>query len=283
MPTPNSTRGNGPIAAMLLVPDKPRSEEDPILVAANSDNQVELVAERDLGRFLGRHSESTFIVHDAAAWHWGLMAVLDARGDAAGRAILWDLSRQGRIHDVQLLDQRICAVRDSVHTLPKSLSKLCGDPVRHSIGDSAGHACDLQALRLVYEHLVSVADSTMTRYKVDTAAVSRFGPLGVGLDVQAAIALTGAADLRIQLAPGSIARLKAAADDCFRQCSEVLSNEKILRDCFHWEPGSQPIVRRNNKGFPDIKETALRRWLTEFSKHLADHNGRSTRSPGRAP
>ena len=156
-----------------------------LIAVANEDGQTPVcIKSEDLGNFLVVHADRRFICFDAADLHWKLVQHLKHLGEEDALKVVWDLPRHGRLHDVQLLEQRLRLVREGVNPLPRELDALVKAHCQ-----SNSHLHQTQAILEVYQQLLSLVEPMLTRLEIDPKLVERFGPLGHGVDVQGAIAV----------------------------------------------------------------------------------------------
>jgi hypothetical protein len=96
---------------------------------------------------------------------------------------------------------------------------------------------------------------------------SQFGPYGVGIDVQAAIALDRLA--KIEIDPLALHGMDRALRDCIQRASETLNTR--IRDGFRWN-GRQLALA--NDGRAELRKRRLRHWLEKRFSQLRDRHER---------
>ncbi len=131
------------------------------------------------------------------------------------------------------------------------------------------------------EQFQSIRDLAFNGKKLKTLAPlveQPFGILGVGIDVQAAIALQRPSrpSLRIdsEHRPGFQEHCKSRFQSACRQ----LKDDAAAKPCFQWQPNAPPTVKREN-GRPCIHANELKNWLLSFSTRLCDLHGMSATLP----
>jgi hypothetical protein len=104
-----SCLGTGYLAiAVFTVNDpSPGSTPAPVVAAASNGADARVVPPARLGSFLSVHAAAQLVCHDAGELHRVLHDHLPGDGDADARQALWEFTRAGRLHDVQLLDQLV--------------------------------------------------------------------------------------------------------------------------------------------------------------------------------
>lgn len=110
--------------------------------------------------------------------------------------------------------------------------------------------------------------------KSDAASFS-FGPLGIGIDIQGAIAVAQPHRPILQGAPQQLGALQAKNLDRFKEASRKLHRDVAARKCFHWcrGQGGEVAIQRNHNSPLDYETEAMRGWLAGFRKRLSDiHN-----------
>jgi O6-methylguanine-DNA--protein-cysteine methyltransferase len=104
------------------------------------------------------------------------------------------------------------------------------------------------------------------------AKTHQYGPLGVGIDVQGAIAATVVGRNGICLSSESLERIAQAAEIQYRKASQVLIHDEHARHVF---VGSKGLVRRRGDGLPEADPRLLQKWLRHTFDQLRDiHNAR---------
>ncbi len=236
--------GQGPIALVALVEQAPdvTGTMEPVVGAATAEEYVELVQEQ-IAAFLQAHADRVLLGHDAAKVHWSLHECLkSAQAPHNMLQTLWSFSRESRLHDIMLLDQRCRLVLAGLYSLPRPLEQLAREYCNLELASELSVPERLSAVHAVHEvlcqkaeefvnHLapepqqipqvstdgleidfddrrrpvlrggptpeelqfdpLEVADAQRIQNRREQVqeSVGRFGPLGVGVDVQGAIAL----------------------------------------------------------------------------------------------
>jgi hypothetical protein len=107
----------GDVVAVDVLPDS-------TLVTTSSSGSVSVVHPNRIVPFLSNHADACLICVNVAQFHWTIHGHLRRHGEEEGLRTLWQFSRDRRLHDVILMDQRFRYVRDGVFPLPKTLGVL---------------------------------------------------------------------------------------------------------------------------------------------------------------
>ena len=102
-----------------------------------------------------------------------------------------------------------------------------------------------------------------------------FGPLGIGIDVQAAIALGRPDRPALHLDSEQLDELRRMNDDRYRGASARLHGDTGAHSCFEWKKGSpgENLVARDKNGLPVYRRRQFKAWLQKTAKGLCDiHN-----------
>lgn len=247
----------------------------PLLIAAWSGDVGRLVSVEELGEFLAAHAKAKIFCHDAASLHWLLFAALSSLGDRQGLEELWRVSAECRLFDAMLLRQLLPFVRAGLFFPPARLSMVLRDVV------GGGHHDDFQTIEKWQSQLSNPAEedhvlrqqASMELAKIvygvcdalfaeansfadysnigDKEINNKHGPLGLGIDVQAAIALRRVEQSGLFLSRDDQELVRIAAVERYRQASRALNSKPAFRDCFAWD--SPQEVGRDGKGFPIVK------------------------------
>jgi len=265
-----------------------------VAAAASTGDRRFLVRPDRVGGFLLEHREALFVCHEAGHFFWSVAEHLDRDRDRAALEVLWDLPRTGRLHDVVLLDQLLRVAAHGGHPLPRSLQELAVDqceetpdgvrqPVHrgHGTGEvrEEGPADVVRRADLVldvYRRLRREADGVVGRSGIHAGVVERFGPLALGLQVQAAIAVRAANRDGLRITEESPRDVEIWWKEAHRRYSSTLYADPDARPCFKWE-GRR--IRLKVNGHLDVRESALRRWLGEVNATLLDVQGVPFRPP----
>ena len=119
---------------------------------------------------------------------------------------------------------------------------------------------------------------------ISSELVARFGPLGLGIDVQGAIALRSATQRGLLMNVKAADRAYLAAEELYQASSASLAADKVARQGFEWTgedaKRGQPIlhwtgrtVHRNAEGLPRSRDLKLRNWLWTLFSRLRDFHG----------
>ena len=267
----------------------------PTIAVASAAIQAVLSPE-ELGEFLALHSDARLICHDAARVHWILDKLLRHPHDKKGLKLLWRFSRRCRLHDVMLLDQRVSLVLDAVYRRPKRLEDLnAGTAQTLSPESSEGVVESADAAQSNEEAAVQIAGTTLAVYRklldraegihrgmqIPSKLVAKFGPLGLGIDVQGAIALRFANRNGLLIHMKTAHEAYGAAERLYQESSARLAEDQRARQCFDWQGKGEErcerirdwegkTVAKNAEGFPEIREKKLREWLEGVLWKLPD-------------
>ena len=202
---------SGPVAIHLFSAPASAGVGRIVLFASVADRQSSsLVLADRIAEFLQQHGRSQIICANAAELHWTIHHDADRLGEAAEiHAELWRMSADHRLLDVQLFEQLVQLAVSGDETSVKPLAELtpmwCADawePVAPIEAEAFAlrdferfsHELVMRASQVarslwnLYQRLHPVAETAAQR-SVGSAADSPYGPLGLGLAVQARIAL----------------------------------------------------------------------------------------------
>ena len=275
----------------------------PLLIAAWSDDEGRLVSVEELGQFLAAHGNAKIFCHDAASLHWLLFAALSDLGDRRGIEELWRASEECRVIDVMLLGQRI-QLCEGVFSPPRPLPRLVADFESDGVKDNwRGHSSLIEELqqrfsmhaaepdqasrrqaatdlvKIVFRisrKMASEAYSAAKVREIPRSTIKKYGPLGLGIDVQAAIALRRTEQLGLFSPCQQLEDISRTAEERYCQASESLHKHRQFRDCFGWD--KTKVVERDRKGFVDSK-SKLAHCLDRCHKLLQDSFGRPIPRP----
>ena len=100
-----------------------------------------------------------------------------------------------------------------------------------------------------------------------------FGPLGIGIDVQGAIAAAAASTAAFRTDRYQLEALRQRNEERFQNASRRLHDDAGARACFHWTSDGEPLVVRRDDGTIHAKPEQLRRWLLSYRNRLVDQHG----------
>jgi hypothetical protein len=267
--------GEGPLALFLhpALPSTPL-----ILGTACAPNCGAVIRRERLGAFLQAHAEYCLVCHDAAETHWALVDHCRAVADGAAESILWSFSRDYRLHDLALLDQLVYLAVEGAVAPALGLEALAGDLRTGAIADVRRHLStlsvdrpladpspiggDLLAIASIllraYQDLRSQADCLIAELRLRTPLPTAFGPLALGLEVQAGIALAAAGRYGLHLDEGD---RRSAVKACQRIRDDAIARlrqDREIKGIFTTERGQ---VRLDGRGYPEIHEGPKDVWL----------------------
>ena len=257
-----------------------------VLFASVADRQSSrLVLADRIAEFLQQHGQCQIICADAAELHWTIYQDTDRLGEGAAiRAELWRLSAEHRLLDMQLFEQLVQLAVSGDETSVKPLAELtpmwCADawepvaPIEaeafalrdferfpHELVMRAGQVA--RSLWNLYQRLHPVAETAAQR-SVGSAADSPYGPLGMGLAVQARIALERPQRSLVvdeSRAPEAIAALEQE----ITELTPSIRKLPRLADCLRWN--GEKIVLHSDLP-QDLDHRRLRKLLHDCSGEL---------------
>src|ERR1700733_1740410 len=115
------------IAVSLFTVTAPPADRPIILFASVFvDNQnFGLILPNRIGDFLAQHADSSFICENAAQFHWTIHQDAERLGDAASiLEMLWGLSTEHRLLDLQLFEQLVQLASSGTETSCQPLATL---------------------------------------------------------------------------------------------------------------------------------------------------------------
>jgi hypothetical protein len=259
-----------------------------LFAGACDGSQVIVVQAKQLGAFLNVHTHSWLACYNAAAFHWLLDAHLHATAEDDARRILWDFSRSHRLIDIGLLDQLVTLGGNGTVRPPAlPLRALAGCHGGVSAPDGAGQtqvvAPATLAERIPDELLEAATSEVIAVFQMYRALGQRvseinavagssqaaFGPLGLGLQVQGAIAAEHAARNGLHIGPGTMTGLVQALSGVQNSCINQLTADRKAKACFKQDDNK---VRLDHLGFPEFRPRTLAKWLESVLRELQDRH-----------
>ena len=252
---------------------------------AKSDMASAMIYPEQFGQFLLTHVPAEVICYDAAQVHWDLYDLLLRRNDKNGLRALWRLSRRSRLHDIMLLEQRLRLIQHAVHPLPKRFGALtdlyckqtspaaiepgpCGAPPQRGRLPEPGELLARAATTMdIYQTLRQRADQVINRLGIPQKLVARYGPLGLGIDVQGAIAAQLTDRIGLCINEAAVRHIEKAVDADCRHASETLHNDDHARYAFAW---NGRMVRQRDDGTLAVDQERLRKWLRKSFDDFRD-------------
>jgi hypothetical protein len=257
----------------------------PILAAAASGNNVCVIRPDQLGHFLVVHGRCVIACPNAARFHWVIREYLLVNGSTGGET-LWAFSRHSRLHDLTLLDQLVRLATDGQgwperRGLAKLTAKYCNlfkderdiekrfaaaattpwEPIPPEvIRESINWAC---IVRDIYSRLLELAE--LLGGQPQGAPALPFGPLGLGLKVQGAIALDQARRIGIQLDTQLNGQLIEACNHTLDRSSDKLHGDHQACAAFQWDKRQ---IKSTADGALGCRPKALQDWLSSASRSL---------------
>jgi hypothetical protein len=254
----------------------PNIDAEPTSIAATTPTlgvatrrEEYLVPPGQFGRFLEVHSKAVLISFYAAALFRTLEVHLRRAGENRALNSLWATACDCRLHDVRMLYQLERHLFTGIAASPKSprdlISGFCKQDSAILLGridrpdsDSAAFIAKagLHVYRRLRRHALRVARVRGYRRKT----IETFGPLGLGLQVQGAIAVARAAGVGLKPRWGSFPRLRHSCLEVWRTSSEQLRRTPEVKDCFEWN-GNE--ISHGRDWVPACDVDRLRGWLKQ--------------------
>ncbi len=250
-----------------------------VYAAATTGTETALIEPNQLGDFLTSHANALLLCHDVAHLHWCMLEVLRRAEHDAGEKALWQFSREYRIDDVMLLEQRVRAIDETSFSLPKSLGKLAAEYLRQPGEDDSPVPQDVAGAA---ESILALHENLMSRIEtIPQYGKFNCGPLGLGVEVQAAIAMEPLKHRGLKLDA-------QIADRLFETLGEVIQASTLElfpppRTTKPYVPVNDPDLERcfcrNGKsviakdGRLEIRAPQLRKWLEKRLDRLPDASG----------
>lgn len=245
---------------------------DFLVLADAADQSVMYVESQQLGPFLEVHKERIFVGNAVAGLHWKLVEWIKRSGHEKALDDLWNLPRNGQLHDVMLLDQRLRVVKQGVFPIPHSLETLVE---RYCFDKHLNRTQELHVILAIYKEQLAQAAAISSRLANERHIVDHFCPLGHGLDVQGAIAVENPQRvLHIHLAAAK--HLQRDLEKLHAESSRQLKQEHDADHALEWDGD---LVARDSKGFPKYKLERVRKWLKKQLAASADVNDQSWPDP----
>jgi len=246
------------------------------IVAASERRDITFIPLERIRDYLAAHEDHRFLTFDVAALHWRLF---DTQGDSRhgpARDAVWQLSRDCRLIDIELFDQRCRLVRHGVFPHPSTLQELAD---RYLDNDASSRSPrpllpdnDSDQVLLVLEIGQRLLAAVEDCFPDISPQKRRFGLLATGLDAQAAIACACPALGEISVDMSAANRLYQDADREFRDGSLLLHRDRAARHQFHW---TQDRVAVDSYGEMLVDREGIRLWLErELDRIRGDHRAR---------
>jgi len=258
----------------------------PILFGVAATGQDACLLHPDhVGAFLLAHRNSTLICHDAALLHWVLVHYLrGGTGGSEALEVLWGFSRDHRLVDVAILDQLVGLANGDMSPLFRPLHEIAATLTAgrlDAVGDAPATSADATAkegnqikpellnhavraarvLLKVYQALAQSAKAVRRDQDVGQRSLASFGPLGLGVDVQGAIALHRFSRKELHFAKGIGPVLLGACENTFQHALDTMRQDMDARQCFKTRDGE---IRLSKTGFPEFEVEALDHWLQQM-------------------
>jgi len=271
----------------FFVPGKPG---EIMLVVAAVESQGALVSPPLLGEFVAAHADRQFVCIDAAAFFGAANSLLCQDEESGRQRLLWQFAEQSQLIDVRLLECLIADASEGSYSGggAEELSANYHAPELTSIslleqqlltGASRGIAKldrslvneAISVAAAVFKVLLRQVDPVrkiMARAEIPESQAERFGPLGIGTQVQAEIVAHYMEKNRWQIDPerfdGVLAELESERD----RIGRAFVKSSDVRQCFKVTGGTLAL----HNGRPHISQKRLRDWLTRRKESLiGDH------------
>ncbi len=105
-----------------------------------------------------------------------------------------------------------------------------------------------------------------------------YGPLGIGIEVKAAIALRRPDRHSLRIDSDQAPAIRQANDRRFERACSRLREDARARRCFRWNEHGEKVLDGGN-GSPGYHPKALKAWLQGFSKKFCDMDGQPISIP----
>ncbi len=210
--------------------------------------------------FVRSHSERTLVSPDVPSVFRKLSEALRPR-DPTAVEILWHTLRQCRWIDWRLMKQRDESVWESHYAKPIEWPPSPGPPLM---------AAAAEARRVVLRTPKLENPDYCNRW-LGATIFGPYGLFGVGIDVQAAVAVADAGNL--ELDAGTLSQLDRELTVRIDRSSDFLQEHAY--DLFSWK-GKRPEIR---DGRVTVHEEKLRTWLSSKFSELRDRHDRPFSPP----
>lgn len=193
----------------------------------------------------------------------------------------WDVTRSCRLHDVKHLFLLFLRARSGADYLAFSYeevaasfkrsesaqtgSELLGatdEPTGLGRADSTIAIEDVEMVLRMYRRLRLRALQLLRQLGVKHCHVEKFGPLGIGVQVQGAVAATYASNSGLRLRTDAVSGIRETCRVLWHRASKHLHADPIARGAFLWN-GDEVI--KDKAGLPSRKPENLRNWLESLA------------------
>jgi len=247
----NSRCSDQPVHAADVVSIAIGEEQDAQVVGVFSAGSKAILSAQEIRPLIRDLTGKKLICFKAAQVHCVLAHHLNQIEDDHGIGLLWGLSRGGRLIDVQILDQLVRLADRGDHAAVRSLQELAEYGFERPNVSALSLPDVAELLVTVYARLVNRVNDIQRRLTGDQAAVDIFGPLGLHIEVQAAIAFDAAIGI-----PFDQARMQAAIATCETHRNETLNklrHERQFAGCL--DPRNGDYI--DGSGFPRFHKSRL--------------------------
>ena len=244
------------------------------VAAASAGDGHPLIPAARLGEFLRVHRDRRLITHAAGATFWAVADYLEGRGEADALAAWWSIG-EGRLHDVQILDQLLRLARADERPASRPLAALAAEYAGLRLPDDPVDAgpCGARAVldaavaravatREVYGQLVRRAGPFLPTTGEMPEALGRFGPLTETIQVRGAIALQRVTRNGLHVDEAHRAAVEAHLRSELERLTAELRALPGGDDLFHLDGQGQ--VERTDRGrTPRLRRDRLRERLLD--------------------
>jgi len=287
------TLEDGPVAIHLVTAEGSDSAPPTLILAAVAAGDEKAILPADhVRQFLLAHRDCSVICADAGVFHRVLESTFKREGEQEALGVLWELSRTACLVDILLLNHLVQMAGADWPANAVDLTKAIEHQSRlgiekpqslaHEIVQSGAidlGGLDASLLRGViaiasgmlkaYESLEAKARHAAKSAGVAPHTIAEYGPLGLGLHVQGAVALAHAEGSSLlvdqQRRTSLVTELRAVQE---RYCQQ-LAQDRRVRACFKIDDGG--IRLRDH--MPEVNQDRLQSWLFEESEGLAGPYG----------
>jgi hypothetical protein len=249
------------------------------VVLAMTDECAAVVREGDIARFLRAHADRDIVCHRAEELVVALREGPLASPDGGAAEVLRRLCDENRLHDVGLFDQLVRLASSDEHPAPLVLGRVeladadlercralaASLPAGVTL-DPPGCLADLARIRSRYLERRRIIRGVI---EASSEEARRYGPLTLGLQVGAKVALLSATRAGIRFAKHSSGEVLKALRDSYVDAHDSLRKSG---EAASWLPRSPDPAK-------DVNRPHLRAWLERRGNALIDDNRAAFRLP----
>lgn len=280
----------GPISLVIFeTPAAANPSNVPLLAAAASATQQVVFDLNCLKQFFELHCDRELITYDAANLHWTAAELLQSVGADAMR-MLWAFSRESRLVDLRLLDELVDMATGEARRPYQDFAEFASD--RSNLAVTSIELVSQELLRQsqrggldsldqqlltdigsivdaqlrIYEVLMGHVQQIAAQAQPEPPQASQYGPLGLGLEVQGAIALSRQNGL-LAIDPDAIDAAIAHQRERFWRHADLLAANQESRESFKAPRRDAEAPKLN------VKNEQLQRLLGRISETIREAAG----------